>query len=46
MIKILEYGKADKTQVFSRVEPKVNVSAIVSEIIDTVRKSTVRYQEA
>ena len=39
MIKILEYGKADKTQVFSRVEPKVNVSAIVSEIIDTVRKN-------
>ena len=39
MIKILEYGKADKNQVFSRVEPKVDVSAIVSEIIDTVRKN-------
>ena len=39
MIKILEYGKADKKQVFSRVEPKVDVSAIVSEIIDTVRKN-------
>ncbi len=39
MIKILEYGKADKNQIFSRVEPKVDVSAIVSEIIDTVRKN-------
>ena len=39
MIKILEYGKADKNQVFSRVEPKVDVSAIVSEIIATVRKN-------
>lgn len=38
MIKILEYGNVRTEEIFSRVEPKVDVSAIVSEIIAEVRK--------
>ncbi len=38
MIKILEYGTVKSEEIFARVEPKVDVSAIVAEIIDTVRK--------
>lgn len=39
MIKILKYGQTDSDKIFSRVEPKVDVSSIVTEIIDTVRKN-------
>ncbi|MBQ3219268.1 MAG: histidinol dehydrogenase [Clostridia bacterium] len=39
MIKILKYGETENEKIFSRVEPKVNVTAIVSNIIDTVRKN-------
>lgn len=39
MIKILKYGQAESDKIFARVEPKVDVSAIVSEIIDNVRKN-------
>jgi histidinol dehydrogenase len=39
MIKILKYGETENEKIFSRVEPKVDVSQIVSEIIDTVRKN-------
>jgi len=38
MIKILEYGNVRTEEIFSRVEPKVDVSAIVSEIIAEVRR--------
>ncbi len=38
MIKILEYGTVKAEEIFARVEPKVDVSAIVSEIIADVRK--------
>ncbi|MBQ7036791.1 MAG: histidinol dehydrogenase, partial [Clostridia bacterium] len=38
MIKILKCGSVPPSEIFARVEPKVDVSAIVSEIIDTVRK--------
>lgn len=36
MINILKYGQTENSKIFKRVEPKVDVSAIVSEIIDTV----------
>ncbi|MBQ8427198.1 MAG: histidinol dehydrogenase [Clostridia bacterium] len=39
MIKILKYGQTENSKIFSRVEPKVDVTAIVTEIIDTVRKN-------
>ena len=38
MIKIID-GKTERTEVFKRVTPKVDVSAIVTEIIDTVIKN-------
>ena len=38
MIKILKFGEVAPEDVFSRVEPAVNVSDIVSEIIANVRK--------
>ena len=38
MIKILKYGEVTPEQVFSRVEPAVNVEAIVTDIIAGVRK--------
>ncbi len=38
MIKILEYGKVKPAEIFARVAPKVDVSAIVADIIETVRK--------
>lgn len=37
MIKILKYGQTENSKIFSRVEPKVDVSAIVSEIIANVK---------
>ena len=37
MIRILKYGDVPNSKIFARVEPAVNVEAIVSEIIDTVR---------
>ena len=37
MIRILKYGDVPNSEIFARVEPTVNVEAIVSEIIDTVR---------
>ena len=39
MIKILKYGQTDNDKIFSRVEPKVDVSKIVSEIIENVKKN-------
>lgn len=39
MINILKYGQTENSKIFKRVEPKVDVSAIVSEIIDTVIKN-------
>ena len=38
MIKILEYDKGSKDAIFARVEPKTDVSGIVSDIIEAVRK--------
>ena len=37
MIKILKYGQVPNSEVFARVEPAVNVEAVVSEIIANVR---------
>ena len=39
MIKILEYSLVNKDEIFARSEAKVNVEAIVAEIIDNVRKN-------
>ena len=38
MIRILQYGQVKSEEIFSRVSPKVDVSAIVAEILDTVRR--------
>ena len=38
MIKIIN-GKTEEKEIFSRVQPKVDVSAVVAEIIDTVIKN-------
>ncbi len=37
MIRLMEYGQVDNSEVFSRVTPKIDVEAIVSEIIADVR---------
>lgn len=37
MIKILEYGKVENKDIFSRVVPKVDVEGIVSDIIENVK---------
>ena len=39
MIKILKYGEVAPEEVFSRVEPVVDVAGIVTEIIGNVRKN-------
>lgn len=38
MIKIYKYGEVENTEIFARVEPKINVEEIVSGIIENVRK--------
>ena len=37
MIKILKYGEVANSDIFARVEPKVDVAAIVADIIENVR---------
>ena len=37
MIRILKYGEVENDKIFARVEPSVNVEAVVSEIIETVK---------
>lgn len=39
MIKILKFGEVAPSEIFARVTPSVNVEAIVSEIIENVRKN-------
>ena len=39
MIRILPYSETNFDQIFSRVEPKVDVAQIVSEIISNVRQN-------
>ena len=39
MIKILKYGQVPNSEIFARVEPAVNVEAVVSEIIANVRQN-------
>ena len=39
MIQILNYGQVDREKIFSRVVPEVDVEAIVSQIIQDVRKN-------
>ena len=39
MIKIMKYGEVPADEIFARVEPAVNVTDIVSEIIANVRKN-------
>ena len=39
MIKIYEYGKVANEDIFARVEPEINVEAVVSEIIENVKKN-------
>lgn len=50
MIRIFEFGKVSPDEIFSRVEPKVNVEKIVSEIIEAVKNegdaALYRYAEA
>ena len=37
MIKILKYAEVSKEEIFARTDPAVNVEAVVSEIIETVK---------
>ena len=39
MIQILKYGDVPNSDIFARVTPTVNVAAVVTEIIDNVRKT-------
>lgn len=39
MIRIFEFGEVKNEEIFARTEPTVNVEAIVTEIIDNVRKN-------
>ena len=39
MIKILKFGEVSTNDIFARVAPTVNVEAVVTEIIDNVRKN-------
>lgn len=39
MIKIMKYGEVANSDIFARTEPKVNVEAVVSDIIANVRKN-------
>ena len=39
MIRILKEGEVSFSEIFARVQPKMNVEAIVAEIIDNVRKN-------
>ncbi len=39
MIKILKYSEVESSEIFSRAVPEVDVSAIVADIIDNVRKN-------
>ena len=39
MIRIMKYGEVSPDEIFSRVEPTVNVEGIVTEIIANVRKN-------
>ena len=39
MIKILKYGEVENNDIFSRVEPTVDVAGIVSEIIENVKQN-------
>ena len=39
MIKILNYGEVSNDEIFARVVPSFNVTDIVAEIIDNVRKN-------
>ncbi len=39
MIKILKFGEVSADDIFARVEPAVDVQAVVSEIIENVRKN-------
>ena len=38
MIKIYKYGEVPNDEIFARVEPKMDVTAIVSDIIENVKK--------
>ena len=38
MIRILKYGEVENEKIFARVEPSVNVEAVVSDIIENVKK--------
>ena len=38
MIKIYKYGEVSNDEIFARVEPKMDVTAIVSDIIENVKK--------
>ncbi len=39
MIKILKYGEVETKDIFARAVPEVDVAAVVSDIIDNVRKN-------
>ena len=39
MIRILKYGEVQNEEIFSRVQPKVDVQSIVREIIENVKEN-------
>ncbi len=39
MIKIMEYGQVPNTEIFARVQPKVNIEQVVADIIENVRQN-------
>ncbi len=39
MIRIMEYGQVPNTEIFARVQPKVNIEQVVSDIIENVRQN-------
>ena len=39
MIKMMEYGQVPNTEIFARVQPKVNIEQVVADIIENVRQN-------
>ena len=39
MIKLMKYGEVPNTEIFARMQPKMNVEQIVSDIIENVKQN-------
>ena len=39
MIKLMKYGQVPNTEIFARMQPKMNVEQIVSDIIANVKQN-------